>query len=466
MVAFTTASSEAAYPKLMERLDRFGVNERVTALTLPLGYSFNLDGSMVYQAFAALFIAQAYGIEMSLGQQVTLLLFMMLSSKGVAGVPRASLVVVAAVLPAFGLPEAGLLLIMGIDQFLDMGRTATNVIGNASPPRSSPSGKASWGRRCRRTGCDPSGRRRRHDAADDASRRARRAGARRGRRVRRAPPRATGRTLSPAGSRSSTIRASFASAIARRRFHSRTSGTRPGPSAIRSTCASPSSRRSPTTWAARRSPSSTSPSRRRTGSPRCRFRRRRPGVRRHDHHRRAAARGGVLAGDLRQRHPLVVPARGIRDLRGARRRPVAVVRGTANEAAIREYDRRAALRLSIVVADSYRDALACSPAAGADALAADDVLVRAALDRVRPRRGLPARRRSAVLRALRHRVRARRPPLADVVDAHVPGARREPPDRVALQPLVRAGAAVGDAARPADEHRAAASLELIGLPPD
>jgi Na+/H+-dicarboxylate symporter len=131
VVAFTTASSEAAYPKLMERLDRFGVNERVTALTLPLGYSFNLDGSMVYQAFAALFIAQAYGIEMSLGQQVTLLLFMMISSKGVAGVPRASLVVVAAVLPAFGLPEAGLLLIMGIDQFLDMGRTATNVIGNA-----------------------------------------------------------------------------------------------------------------------------------------------------------------------------------------------------------------------------------------------------------------------------------------------------------------------------------------------
>jgi Na+/H+-dicarboxylate symporter len=130
LIAFTTASSEAAYPKLMERLDRFGVNPRVTALTLPLGYSFNLDGSMVYQAFAALFIAQAYGIEMSVGQQVTLLLVMMLSSKGVAGVPRASLVVVAAVLPMFGLPEAGLLLIMGIDHFLDMGRTATNVIGN------------------------------------------------------------------------------------------------------------------------------------------------------------------------------------------------------------------------------------------------------------------------------------------------------------------------------------------------
>ena len=131
IIAFTTASSEAAYPKLMERLDRFGAKENVTALVLPLGYSFNLDGSMVYQAFAALFIAQAYGIEMSIGQQVTLLLVMMLSSKGIAGVPRASLVVVAAVLPMFGLPEAGLLLIMGIDQFLDMGRTATNVIGNS-----------------------------------------------------------------------------------------------------------------------------------------------------------------------------------------------------------------------------------------------------------------------------------------------------------------------------------------------
>jgi Na+/H+-dicarboxylate symporter len=131
LVAFTTASSEAAYPKLMEKLHRFGVNDRVTSFVLPLGYSFNLDGSMLYQAFAALFIAQAYGIEMSFGQQLTLLLVMMVSSKGVAGVPRASLVVVAAVLPTFGLPEAGLLLIMGIDQFLDMGRTATNVIGNS-----------------------------------------------------------------------------------------------------------------------------------------------------------------------------------------------------------------------------------------------------------------------------------------------------------------------------------------------
>ena len=130
LIAFTTASSEAAYPKMMERLERFGISERVTALVLPLGYSFNLDGSMIYQAFASLFVAQAYGIPMSLEQQITLLLVMMLSSKGIAGVPRASLVVVAAVLPMFGLPEAGLLLIMGIDQFLDMGRTATNVIGN------------------------------------------------------------------------------------------------------------------------------------------------------------------------------------------------------------------------------------------------------------------------------------------------------------------------------------------------
>jgi Na+/H+-dicarboxylate symporter len=130
-VAFTTASSEAAYPKLMAGLTRFGVSERVSSFVLPLGYSFNLDGSMLYQSFAALFIAQAYGIELSFGTQVTMLLVMMVSSKGVAGVPRASLVVVAAVLPTFGLPEAGLLLILGIDQFLDMGRTATNVIGNS-----------------------------------------------------------------------------------------------------------------------------------------------------------------------------------------------------------------------------------------------------------------------------------------------------------------------------------------------
>jgi Na+/H+-dicarboxylate symporter len=131
LLAFSTASSEAAYPKTMEQLEKFGVKNEITGFVLPLGYSFNLDGSMMYQAFAALFIAQAYGVSLTLGQQITLLLVMMVSSKGIAGVPRASLVVVAAVLPMFGLPEAGLLLILGIDQILDMGRTATNVIGNS-----------------------------------------------------------------------------------------------------------------------------------------------------------------------------------------------------------------------------------------------------------------------------------------------------------------------------------------------
>ena len=103
----------------------------VTGFVLPLGYAFNLDGSMMYQAFAVLFVAQAYAVEMSFATQLSLLLFLMISSKGMAGVSRASLVVVAATLPMFGLPEAGLLLIMGVDVFLDMGRTATNVIGNS-----------------------------------------------------------------------------------------------------------------------------------------------------------------------------------------------------------------------------------------------------------------------------------------------------------------------------------------------
>jgi Na+/H+-dicarboxylate symporter len=131
ILAFSTASSEAAYPKTMEQLEKFGVPDRITGFVLPLGYSFNLDGSMMYQAFAALFIAQAYNIDLSLTQQVTMLLVLMVTSKGIAGVPRASIVVVAATLPMFNLPEAGLLLIMGIDQFLDMGRTATNVVGNS-----------------------------------------------------------------------------------------------------------------------------------------------------------------------------------------------------------------------------------------------------------------------------------------------------------------------------------------------
>ena len=131
ILAFSTASSEAAYPKTMEQMEKFGVPDKITGFVLPLGYSFNLDGSMMYQAFAALFIAQAYNIDMSFSQQLTMLLVLMITSKGIAGVPRASIVVVAATLPMFNLPEAGLLLIMGIDQFLDMGRTATNVIGNS-----------------------------------------------------------------------------------------------------------------------------------------------------------------------------------------------------------------------------------------------------------------------------------------------------------------------------------------------
>lgn len=131
LVGFSTASSEAAYPRVMEKLEDFGVKERVIGFVLPLGYSFNLDGSMIYTAFAALFISQAYGLPLTMEQQIVMLLVLMVSSKGIAGVPRSALVVVAAVLPMFNLPEAGVLLIMGIDHFLDMGRTATNVLGNA-----------------------------------------------------------------------------------------------------------------------------------------------------------------------------------------------------------------------------------------------------------------------------------------------------------------------------------------------
>jgi Na+/H+-dicarboxylate symporter len=131
MLAFSTASSEAAYPKTMEQLERFGASKKITSFVLPLGYSFNLDGSMMYCTFATLFIAQAYKIELTTSQQITMLLILMVTSKGMAGVPRASLVVIAATLATFNIPEAGLLLIMGIDQFLDMGRSATNVVGNS-----------------------------------------------------------------------------------------------------------------------------------------------------------------------------------------------------------------------------------------------------------------------------------------------------------------------------------------------
>lgn len=131
LLAFTTASSEAAYPRTLEALDRFGVPPRIASFVLPLGYSFNLDGSMIYMTFATMFIAQAYGIEMTLSHQITMLLILMITSKGIAGVPRASLVVIAGTLSFFDIPEAGLLLILAIDHFLDMGRSATNVVGNA-----------------------------------------------------------------------------------------------------------------------------------------------------------------------------------------------------------------------------------------------------------------------------------------------------------------------------------------------
>ena len=131
MLAFSTASSEAAYPRTLEALDRYGVPPRIASFVLPLGYSFNLDGSMMYMTFASIFVAQAYGIELSLGTQVLMLLTLMITSKGVAGVPRASLVVITATLAQFNIPEAGLLLILAVDHFLDMGRSATNVVGNA-----------------------------------------------------------------------------------------------------------------------------------------------------------------------------------------------------------------------------------------------------------------------------------------------------------------------------------------------
>jgi Na+/H+-dicarboxylate symporter len=130
LLAFTTASSEAAYPMTLEQLERFGCKNKIASFVLPVGYSFNLDGSMMYCTFATVFIAQVYGIEMELTQQLLMLLVLMITSKGIAGVPRASLVVIAATLSQFNLPEAGILLILGVDHFLDMARSATNVLGN------------------------------------------------------------------------------------------------------------------------------------------------------------------------------------------------------------------------------------------------------------------------------------------------------------------------------------------------
>lgn len=131
LIAFSTSSSEAALPKFFEQLDRFGVPRRLSGLTLPLGYSFNLDGSMMYMSFATLFIAQAYNVELTWQTQIIMLLTLMITSKGIASVPRASLVVVTATLSSFGLPIEGVALILGIDQILDMGRTGTNIVGNA-----------------------------------------------------------------------------------------------------------------------------------------------------------------------------------------------------------------------------------------------------------------------------------------------------------------------------------------------
>jgi Na+/H+-dicarboxylate symporter len=131
LLAFSTASSEAAYPRTLEELQKWGISRRVASFVLPLGYSFNLDGSMMYCTFATLFIAQVYGVHLSIAQQITMLLLLMVTSKGMAGVPRASLVVIAATLSYFNLPEAGLLLILAVDHLLDMGRSATNVVGNS-----------------------------------------------------------------------------------------------------------------------------------------------------------------------------------------------------------------------------------------------------------------------------------------------------------------------------------------------
>ena len=131
LIAFSTTSSEAVFPKLTEELERFGCRDKVVAFILPLGYSFNLDGSMMYMTFASLAIAQAYGIQMDLGTQLTMLLVLMLTSKGIAGVPRASLVVVTATCSMFKIPPEGIALILPIDHFCDMFRTATNVVGNA-----------------------------------------------------------------------------------------------------------------------------------------------------------------------------------------------------------------------------------------------------------------------------------------------------------------------------------------------
>ncbi|MDB5153338.1 MAG: C4-dicarboxylate transporter [Mucilaginibacter sp.] len=130
LVAFSTSTSEAAFPRVLIELERFGCNNKIVSFVLPLGYSFNLDGSMMYMTFASLFLAQAYGIHLSFAHQLSMLLVLMLMSKGIAGVPRAALVVIAGTLSMYNIPEAGLALLIAIDPLMDMGRSATNVLGN------------------------------------------------------------------------------------------------------------------------------------------------------------------------------------------------------------------------------------------------------------------------------------------------------------------------------------------------
>ncbi len=131
LLAFSTASSESAMPKTIEALEKFGISNRVVSFVLPLGYSFNMDGSIMYMTFATVFIAQAYGIQMDFGDQIKMLLILLVTSKGMAGIPRASLVVISGMLAMFKIPGQGLILLLAVDQLLDMGRSATNVVGNA-----------------------------------------------------------------------------------------------------------------------------------------------------------------------------------------------------------------------------------------------------------------------------------------------------------------------------------------------
>jgi proton glutamate symport protein len=130
LIAFTTASSDAALPRSIQVLEQLGIPRRIVGFVIPTGYAFNLDGSTLYLSLAVVFVAQAAGIEMSWSTQLSAMLVLMLSSKGVAGVPRAALVVLYAVVPQFGLPENGVALLLGIDALMDMGRTCVNVVGN------------------------------------------------------------------------------------------------------------------------------------------------------------------------------------------------------------------------------------------------------------------------------------------------------------------------------------------------